>query len=350
MKISYKLGGFLIISSVLIFFLNFYRNTERKRFLFNRKITDNLKINDGGINLKQLGNKRNINSAINFVVEDSAIKINDSLIIHNLYYHNIMDTNYLSKIKVTLPSSSIIEFANLKNLLIIDKLNLSVYDIEKKINTTLKKINLKVIKAIGLKDNLSKVLCLAERKNYNNYVTSFVVVNLDSNKIENQSKLLESNTESKAIQNILIYDGNFATNNKQGISYYCNKYSQLFFFNDDGILKYEITTMDKTPLPSLVENKSGFYFKRGYTFITNNGVVVYDDKALIFSSRTESNNSLMIDVYSISTNKYLYSKELSIIKENCSNINFIKNYDNKVYIKFRNNKSLSFSFIFNDIH
>lgn len=350
MKLSNKLWQFLIVGSVVIMALNFYKIKEKKPFLFDRIFNSNLVIKSDGKDVSKIGNRHIVNATNNIVVEDSSSRATDSDTVksHRLYYHNIFDSNYQFKEQILLPVSSSIEFCTEKRMLIINKLNMLIFNIKSKIYKPIAIAGFKVIKVFGLDDSLSNIICLGELKKENDYITGFFVLNSDSNKIGAQSKILEINKRSKAIENILIYDGNFSTNDKEIISYYCNKYSKLYFFDYSGTLSNEITTKDNTPLPSLVQNELGYYYKRGNTFSTNNGVIIRDNKVLVFSSRTENGKEIMIDVYSLKTKAYLYSKEISYKNKNCAEINFIRCYGNKAYIKFSDNESYNFTFSLNE--
>lgn len=347
MKINYKLGIFLITSSVVIILLNFCGLHKKKSFLFNRNMNSNLQVEKLREGFNNIGNKHIINSTNNLIVEDVSTFNNDSLMYHTLFLTNILDSTLSSQTKIVIPKSARIAFCNETGLLCIDKLSLFVYTFKSKKYIAFPFQDFNLIKVFSLKNALSKILCLGEQKIGSDYITGFYVIDLDSNKIVFESKAIESNKKPTAIQNILIYSGEFMSNDDLTVSFFCDKFSKIYCFDYNGRLKNEFTTMDNTPKPILVFNSIGFFYKRGFTFLTNNGVIVNNNKAMVFSARTENMKTIVIDFYSLNSNIYLYSCDFYYKQKSCADINFIRSFGNKIYIKFRDRESCIFSYSLN---
>jgi len=304
-------------------------------------ILNNLNLNR--IKPKKYTFSRNF-SKFKFKISDTVsfnnkILINDSLILHYLNKNNkivfsIVDLSNNSSIitsKLDNKQNGFVTSFNSNFLYLIDKFTLL------KISTTNNKYisnknTLQTIKAYSL-DNDDNILVFGEIEKNNQYFTGFYVLNYNSNKILS-SKEIQHNSKTKKIENILIYSGNFTSSNNY-ITYTCNNNPYIYIFDKNGKYIKTLITSDKTPLPELISDEQGIYYKRDKTFNTNNCSFIRDKILYVFSSRTNK-NFIVIDAYSIDNNQYLRSYKLNYNNHISTDINHIAVIRDKLYLFFNN--------------
>ena len=317
----------IIISSLSIFVKNIdLKRGKTKKYIFKRVFLQ----------------KKIINKKVTKFNSSSFISLKDSLIclykfekgIASLsFYNKDFRINILKNIKITNPSFKQVSSFDLKNIYFINKFNLYSHSIE---NDKISKYSfkkLKIIKTYPLNIKLGKLLVLAEFEKNNLFHTGFYIINVFSNEIF-KYRIIETNKESKKVENILIYSGEFSKNNKT-IYYTCSKYSKIYIFNNFGEFLKEIQTKDNTPKPKLVSNEYGFYYKRDNTFNTNNGAFINNNNIYVFSSRTKE-KGIIIDLYSLDSGSYEYSIRFTYKNLTSTDLNYVSFFNKKIFLYFEN--------------
>jgi hypothetical protein len=309
MKINVKLWMTISVISLIVIFLKNYDFEKDKKYTFDRIIDKNISI------------KEDIDNRIPKI--NNLAKITDKLICNyelsnydsvknlcNMNYYDINHFDLLNKFSFYIPKSAQISYCDSLSVFYIDKYNIFSYTVKDKINKKIELLDFKIYAVLSLDNKSSKLLCFGENKINSTFHTGFYILDLNTNKII-LSKMIENNINSKISENFLIYSGKFSVNDSKTISYCCDKFSKIFFFNDMGKFTKEIITNDKAPKPKLVTNNESTFYQRGSTYNTNSAVLKNNDTLLIFSSRTVKNNVITIDAYSFKSSKYLFSSELS---------------------------------------
>jgi hypothetical protein len=308
MKINTKLWITITLISAVIILLKNYDLSIDKKYLFDRTMSGNTSLTEIiDVKTPKISNMAKIT---NKLICDFQLKKYDSIDnLCEMSYYDINSFNNSNKFTFRLPKNAQIEYCNKENVFYINKYELSAYYIKNKKHQNLNLANFKIYTLIDLGIDSSKLLIFGQYKVGSHFQTGFYLFDLNT-KIITPSKIIETNKLSKASENLLIYSGKFSIIDTNTISYCCGKLSKIFFFNVQGDFIKELITKDKSPKATLVTNTSGTFFKRGSAFNTNSAVLKLSDKLLVFSSRTNEKNVIMVDTYSYKTNSYLSSSEI----------------------------------------
>ncbi|REC50448.1 hypothetical protein DRF62_19170 [Chryseobacterium piscium] len=315
-----KISHLIIINVIIgiILFFNFYSFSKDPKHIFTRNFISNSDF--------KFFNKTNL------VKKDSTSKFLYTLNsypfigIYNTDKNNVhtidfyADNNVNKKVNTTSyqssPGESII-FSNPKEVYSIKEG--SILKNHEKINFTIP------FKAINLFKVNNTMICLVEINNDSLFRTCFISIDLENDEVTIISNI-EDNSTSKYAENILKFSGGFYFNNNICV-FLTNKSSNVWVFNYNKSFKYfnHFTTLDKTGYPTIISRENDLlYYKRGETFSTNTGVLIFDDYLSLFSCRSKEREKLIMDNYTF-TGKYINS-----LKHNV-NINSID--INKVFQK-----------------
>ena len=320
---------------LMILVLNLLDSESKKTFTFDRKF--NLKNNV--LKFDKIFNKLNdadnvmfVNSD-NYLVERDVENIDDE---NNKYLFHIRDLNFKNKqnLNSVLPKGANLLFFNLEKVIFTKNFNLFEYSFNtKKINL----IDFKGLKITYLKpilNSTTKFLCLAENHENNMFKTGFYLIDISTKEIQ-IIKHLETNKIDTFLPNSLKYIGKFLYNENNIISYCCEKYSKIYFFNDKGIFLKELQTNDKVPLPKIAENNQGnnFYSRDG-TWYSNMGMFINNNSVFVFSAASDDKDYISIDEYSYSKMDYIQSYKLNYKNMNSNNIMNACQYKNNMIICF----------------
>lgn len=134
----------------------------------------------------------------------------------------------------------------------------------------------------------------------------FFVVSAASGEIVKEINPELNKTMNKIKHPGMGYDGNFAVDPNSGkIAYYCYSYNHMYIFNADGSFNLEITTIDNTPIPVVLEDGNITAYQNGQRS-SMASVSIYNGKIYVLSrapdKRTKGNRA--IDVYDLDSGKY----------------------------------------------
>lgn len=331
MKINLKIWvGVILLSALVIAFRNF-DFPSGKKYLVNRMFREtNAKhvpnqFIEGGLDISTLYSD-------SIIAAFSQRSLNDSMNDCNIRYYDIGSFNALDSFGFQLAKTAQLKYCTRNRVYYIDRFGLYGYNPESQVHEKLTAENLKCLNILQV--NANTLILFAEEANGSKYTTGYYTIDLDTKKIS-LSKLLEDNEVSHAPNNSLIYSGKFKRVDQNSVIYYCDKYSKVYFFDNEGRFVKEFTTADQAPKPQLVSDKHAFYYKRGNTFNVNNSIHVENDKLLAFSCRSEPVKYMIIDIYSLETGKYLSSTKLQYKDWNCPDIISVSKSGRNAIINFQ---------------
>ncbi|HEX7868474.1 MAG TPA: hypothetical protein VF455_00025 [Chryseobacterium sp.] len=338
MKNSIVFWLFIIaISGIVIFFRAFESTVSNKKFLFNRNYTTSIsfkKVSEYDLE----GNNVTTNKGVyNILKTNNGRTMIDYKIDFISYYGKKEDG-----MKISLPSDYHIDYLDNSSAIMIDNFKLKLYSFKDKKLSLIQIENFKVFSFLPIKNSKGSLLVLGEFKTQkNDYVTGFYTIN-ESNHLK-LVYAIETNKTDLSIDNALIYAGKFTDLEAEKIAYYCDKYSKIFFFKN-GNFTDEFQTDDNSPKAKLLKGPEGTYYKRGDTFTTNNAVFEKDGKLFVFSARTDNVDSIVIDVYDLNFNKYIYSTKIHEGNLTSSDIDFASFEGDLLHI-VSGNKVFNYTFL-----
>ncbi|WP_130735284.1 hypothetical protein [Flavobacterium sp. J27] len=336
MKINVKFWSIIIVFSVVVILIKNNPFEFNKKYIFERTYSDKLKFIE--VTEDKIASINNITLASSNFVYDYELTSLDTL--NNtckMKFYDSKSFDLIQHFDFDLPKSNQISFCDSNNVYCIDKFDLYVYSIKEKKKKKIA-VNLNIYDVVSIGEASKKVLLFGEYKSRHKYQTGFFLLNLETNEMI-ETYIVEEGDTSQILNNSLIYSGNFSKS-KDTISYYCDKYSKIYFFNTNGNFQKEIITKDESPKPKLVSNNNGTYYKRGATFNTNNGLFTMNDDLFIFSSRNEQSNKITVDCYSFSTGKYKFSTSFGCNNKTNVDINFVTKNQNNLIIGFDDKMAL----------
>lgn len=343
-KIRVGIITFLITILCIIVFFNISRSESIKSYDFERNFSSD-KILSFEFSKENMGN----DDCIMFTDSDSLIaecergeiNIENNEESFNLY---LQDKNFKnqSSYNIKLPVGSNRLLINLSEVYFTNKFKFYRYDIKSGKSDLINILNFKVISLRTLEAD--KLLIFGEQKIDKKFITGFFIYDKNNNKVKLVKKIVDTENSDTPIKT-LEYSGNYSiSENRKNILYYCDKYSEMYVFDEKGNFIKTIQTKDNAPLPKIITNSEGMnFYGRGSTSNTNMGVVIKDDKALVFSASNKEKFKIVIDEYSLTKGEYMKSYKLDYNNQNSVNIRntFIKN--KKLIIVFEYNYA---SFIF----
>ncbi len=240
--------------------------------------------------------------------------------------------------KLGIPNNSILEFADENKVFYRHQLNFYTYEFS---NQSIKRINndqTTIFKFWPL--NETSALCLGNISEPDSEQNDFgfFIYDFEKQVVLDKQKVLHRSKENNSLRNYLKYIGDFDINGDL-ISYNYDFYGKLVFFDSSkGEFRFEITTIDKVQPPQIAYFADTYTYKRGWTFFSNSGCFVRDDKLYVFSCRPNDLSKIIIDSYSIETKGYLQSYQVDFQNKNSSEIKFVSssNKDNELILGFSN--------------
>ncbi len=331
MKINSKFWIVVIAISLLIIFFKFeFLFLGERKYIFERNIIP--KTMFSRTDRKEIVNTEGLVKLTNeLICFYSELKQNATRV---TYY----DLNTFQKVKqfdFSDTDFSQVLYFNKESLFFTKNFILHHYNIQNKTTERIPIKDFKVINIISLNNNSTQLLLFGEKKVSDlEFKTGFYIFDVITRQMK-LSKVINTNRESKAIENLLMYSGRF---NKEDniVNYFCDKYSEIYFFDKDGQFQKTIQTKDKTPKGKIINNEHGYYYDRGETYSVNLEVSVFGDHVFVFSCRTkrDEHKAIMIDVYSLSTKEYLYSHRLFYNHKTSFDVNFVSKNKNGMVINF----------------
>jgi hypothetical protein len=305
MKINVRLWIVIILFSIVIIVIKNCNFETTKKYTFDRTISKNILIKE--ILNKKVPQVNNMAKITNKLICNYQLAIYDSLNnLCNMTYYDSNSFKKWSEFNFYLPKSARISYCDSTTVFYLDKYTLFCYGRKEETTQEIKVLQYKIYNVVRFDSSASKLLFLGEHTINSGFQTGFYILDLNTKEVI-ASKIIAYNNNSKAAENFLIYSGKFSTHDPNTISYCCDKFSKIFFFNPLGEFDKELTTKDNSPKPKLVTNNEAIFYERGETYNTNNAVLKKDDNVLVFSSRTSAKNTMTIDTYSFKSNQYLYS-------------------------------------------
>lgn len=317
---------------------------SKKKFLFERIYVKKtiLTLSD---EFKKMNNDENVKYIYsdNFIVEHDTKIINENLKEYTFYINDFSFKNKIEQ-KIILPKNSNILLCNIDEVYYTNKFKLFKFNLETKKSLQILNSNIKIFSLKTFSNSKNKMLCFGEYKTYNFFITGFFILDIQANSIRIVKKL-DSNKETSMPKNALIYAGFFNFNFEKSIlSYTCNKYSKIYFFNKNGFFIKELSTAEKAPLPEILTNDVGdSFYSRGGTWTTNMGLFIKNNKVFVFSNRAKEDFKIIIDKYSFSTLEYIKSYKLNYSNQSAKSIRNVFIDKDKIVIGFEFNYA---SFIF----
>lgn len=338
-KLFVGLITFFVSITICIGILNFTNSNSKKKYFFDRKY-DGKNI----LEFEKTADKMNYESEYlmcvpsdSLIVEKKMIKNEKNKVTYKLYFSDLNFKKLDFKTAI-IPKIADLRLCNKGNLFFVANFKLFNHDFICNRTNEIKLNNFKVVSIKSLGNSKSNFLCFGELFDGSSYKTGFYIINITTSKVK-LLKVLSSSDKSNIISTSLQYSGNFSVNTDNGMSTYCcNKYSKIYFFDNDGALINEITTNDNVPLPKILTNKNGdSFYARGTTRNTNMGMFVKKNKVYVFSSRADLEFSILIDEYFYKSGKYIKSYKLNYKNFNSKNIDMVFLNDDKLVLGFNTN-------------
>jgi hypothetical protein len=279
----------------------------------------------------------------NFIVENDKKSINKNSDSYEFKYTNLDFSSKKIK-KIILPKNVNVILFDSTKLFYTYKFELYEYNCSGKISRKIKLNNFKAFYLTRIPAENDKYLCFGESFENNKFIMGFHIIDTRKESLLT-TKVIEISNSTKMPKNELIYSGKFLTlgHNKM-ISYCCDKYSSIYFFNNNGIFLKELKTKDNTPLPKIFKNEQGdSFYSRGGTWSTNYGLFMKDNKVYVFSARSNEKLKIVIDQYFFSNLEYEQSFKLNYNNLDTRSINTVFEAKNKIIIGFEFNYA-SFTF------
>lgn len=337
MNNKFLIGVITVFAGIIfcIIILNFTSSENKKDYFFERSFSESKILNFEKKYEKMCSDEyvRYIFSD-DFIVENDKKSKDDNFDEYTFYYTNLDFSNQEIK-KLILPKNINVILFNKTKLFYTLRFELYEYNYDTNIS---RKINLNKFKAFSLKripNTEDKFLCFGESFNGNKYTTGFHVIDF-KNDNSVVSKSFEVNNISKMPENELRYSGKFCNLNDNGmIAYCCDKYSRIYFFNQNGVFIKELKTKDNSPLPEILKNDRGdSFYSRGGTWVSNFGLFVKNDNVFVFSGRTNEKLNIVIDKYSFSKLSYENSYRLNYNNLDSRCIKNVFEQKNKIILGF----------------
>ena len=210
-----------------------------------------------------------------------------------------------------------------------------------------RKINIKglrVFELTNLNDSATAFLCLGEYKNGDHFETGFYKIDIEKDSITGRSLLIETAEHTNTPQLMLKYAGAFvADKGRYKHAYFCNKYSMIWLFDQQGDSTSSLRTLDKTPVPEVISDNRGInFYKRGATWNTNTGLLFRGKEILVFSTRSAFKDCMIVDVYDRDALSYKNSYKLRYENRSSSDIYRIYPEEDRMTIVFTNYRLASF--------
>jgi hypothetical protein len=335
MKINIKVWVGIIILSAIVIFSRGFSSQPGKKFLFDRTFVKN--------SIARIDNPTVAGLDVTSITTDSItcsyIQISNAngTSLYDVRYYDNINFALVDSFQLRLPQTAQIKNCTPGQVYYIDRFNLYLYDLAENSHEKISPANFKCLNIASVKPNT--LLLFGEDSVGPIFRSGYFTLDLASGSIA-PSKIIEENAFTSAAPNSLIYSGKFTRVGKNSMSYYCDKYSRIFFFDNNGKFVREFITRDKTPKPQLVQNNVAFYYKRGSTFNVNNGIHVENDKLLTFSCRSEPVSYMIIDIYSLESGKYLSSTKLHNKDWNCPDVISVSNAGKNTIINFQKGVAL----------
>lgn len=338
-KSSIFLITFFVAVIICIGILNFANSSSKKDYFFDRNYAKK-----NILDFEKTIPKMNLNSDyLTYIQSDSLIVENEKIgnknddLTYKLYFSDLSFKKTYFK-TVDIPKIADIRLCNKNNLFFVENFRLFKHDLIHNKTNEIKLNNFKVVSLKSLIDSPFKFLCFGEFFDGNFYKTGFYIIDIESHNIR-LLKVLMSSNNSNVISTSLQYSGSFCVNTDNEMStYYCNKFSKIYFFSKEGLLINEMTTNDNVPLPKILKNKNGDrFFARGTTRNTNMGMFLKNNKIYVFSARSELNFDILIDEYALDSFKYIKSYRVKYQNFNSREINAVFLNKDKLLIGFATN-------------
>ncbi len=337
MKNKFLVGIITFFGTILLIItsLNLFDSNTKKYYSFIRKF-DNKNVLLKFQNRNDKANEDEYVGYVNsdkYIIESDKENIDNETISYKFYIRDLSFNNLVIK-NVNLPSTSNLLFCNSTKVIFSNYLKLYDKQINNSKVTEIKLKNLIVSSIKPIINSDSKFLCLAQHFVNNKYETGFFIIDFLTNEILT-SKIVETEDIPNVPKNGLKYSGMFSILDNNIISYSCNKFSKIYFFDKNGFFVKELTTCDKTPLPIITKNSqnTSFYSRSG-TWNTNMGIFIKNNKIFVFSATNKILDKVVIDEYSYSNLQYIQSYKLDYNNQNsfCVRDVFVNN--NKIIIGF----------------
>lgn len=237
-----------------------------------------------------------------YIIELDKKRFSDDSVSCNFYFNDYNFKRLISK-RITLPKSQNILFYHKSNVYYTKQFDLYSCNID---NNEIKKIDFKNFKfqnIIFISD--SKFIALGELKESKNFIEGFFLLDVSNGSVRLLKKISSSDYMC-FLENSLKYTGEFTNSFTDDIiSYTCDKNSNVYIFDKNGNFISKIETNDKVPLPKILTNSAGdSFYARGKTWNTNAAGFIKNGFLYVFSCRDEERNNLVVDKYSLNTNKY----------------------------------------------
>ncbi len=328
-KILVGVITFFITILLLVLFFSLFDSNSKKEYSFERNFSEK-KVLTFEKHFEKLDTEEYLMSlkSDNYLVERDRKNSTD----YTIYF---TDYNFKKKEKfeVSLPANSNIIFCNKEKILFTLKFKTYEYLISsKKVNEIqLKNFTLMLLQNIDqTKDTF---LCFGEHLIDDKFVTGFFTVNLTDLSIK-LSKKIETNNKSRILVNSLKYTGNFSKQGDQ-IIFCCEKYSKIYFFDNDGALLKELRTADETDLPNIITDNKGYnFYSQDGTWDTNMSAFINNNKVYVFSASGIGFGTIIIDEYSYDDLNYIQSYRLDYNNQVSYNVRNVYRNKNQIIIAF----------------
>jgi len=204
--------------------------------------------------------------------------------------------------------------------------------------------NLKIANVKFLNNSKEEMLVFGELKEGNKFLTGFFKVSLLNLTIQ-PIKILETNNKNQYLANTLKYVGEFTYSPSDTIlSYACDKYSRIYFFDKTGNYIKELITSENVPLPTISTNEKGdSFYSRGGTWNTNMVSFMKNGFVYVFSAREIDKLNLILDKYSFTDLKYIETYKIKCDSYNSRDITNLFINENGIVLSFTQNYA-SFKF------
>ncbi len=330
---------------ICIVITEFFNVTSKKKYYFDRNFISKsiLKFEKTYPKMDQSEYVMYLRSDNN-IVERDRTEIDEKNSKYKFYFSDQLFSKKSYR-TIVLPNNLNVILCNFNKLFYSNKLILNSFDFDTNITIKYSFKDLKIINMKGI--SKTKYLCFGEAKDkHNNYNTGFFIIDI-SNNTYLYSKIIQTNDYSICPENALMYSGTFTYNSDTPnniISYCCDKYSSIYFFDENGYFIKELKTKENLPLPQILKNSKGdsFYGRSG-TWSSNSGMFMNENEIFVFSTRSDFFTKIIIDQYSFKTLEYKNSFKLIYNKSNSNSIRNVYKLKNKILIGFEFNYA---SFIF----
>lgn len=326
---------------IIIVFFNFSDSSTKQNFHLDRKYD----AKNYGLNFEKIFTKMSKSDYLmstdsdKLLVEFDKEKIDDLNSKFTFYFDDLLNKDSLV---LELPSESKVLYSSLNRIYYTKQFNFYECNEQNNINQ-IKFKDLKIISVVPI-DEVGNLLCLGEFFKNQKYNLGFFKVNKLNATVE-ICKIIEENSTTKFPQSYLQYSGDFNSHEKeQCLTYTCDKYSKVYFFNDDGSYLKEFSTIDNSQIPEIITNQEGFnYYSRKNTYNTNEGLFIKNNDVFILSTYNEFYSKIIIDVYDLNSLKYKKSLKFNLDHFASKNIRNILFKNDKLIIALDHNYA---SFIF----